>query len=215
MPQVTVNDSWVTIIVGAFSAAGTLTLAFFTWRLAGSTRADVEAQWQPLLVPAERIVVDGMGMTTTEGWAELTPVEQFLFCFKNIGKGAAIDVRGLTRNGPADIVLYGNCDDLPSPVVAVEGRADFRRVAATIDQNRVRAMVTYEDLAGNSYETTADYVRVSSNVEWRVEFVVPTRPVYLSGLRLLLLRLGWWVSWPLRGAKRGAGWIGRRFSRAP
>src|ERR1700733_11155886 len=119
--------AWIAIAAALLTGAGTLTLAFFTWRLARSTKLDVEAQWRPLLVPCfhHRPAVSDVPMALQvrlggwSGWANLSVLGAFEFAFENVGKGAALDVRGFVSNPAGKVVLFGQCGPLWSPVIAV------------------------------------------------------------------------------------------------
>ena len=193
-------------------ALGTLSLALFTFLLAQSTKRDVEAQWRPLLVPVSRQDTDASGAAVS-GWAYLTDLGDFRFAFKNVGKGAALDVIGHVSDvmGPEGR-MYWQCESLWSPVMAVEAHADFRW--ATTDalvNNRIRVLVFYSDLAGNAYRTEAEYERLNNNWTWLVRRVTPRRRQYVGRRARAVRKARWVLGTPfrtvvgLRRRLRGAG----------
>jgi hypothetical protein len=167
---------WIAIAAALLTGFGTTTLAFFTWRLAGTTKADVEAQWRPMLVPRfhQSAAMPGMRLHGWLGWAEvLDDNEVFLFSFQNIGKGPALKVRGSVAKPPLS-ATFVPCGALASPVFAVDDRTAFRFPNVAIADNRVRVRVYYADLAGHPQRTDAVYKRVpDGNPEWVVESVEP------------------------------------------
>ena len=169
---------WPLFVVECFVALGTLGLAWFTMRLARSTKLDVEAQWRPLLVP--RQLQDATQLVSMRGatiWAEVAGANLFRFCFENVGKGAALDVHGIVaeRQFPG-IRIYRESDALSSPVIAANGHAFFQRTVKWLDKNRIDVIVEYADLAGNPHRTEATYQREGENAPWAVTSVNPRPP---------------------------------------
>jgi hypothetical protein len=166
---------WIAIGAALLTGFGTTTLAFFTWRLAGSTRADVEAQWRPLLVPSFHNAIPGIPTSEWSGWATVTDENAFRFSFQNVGKGAALKLTASVADPPSSTTHFISCGPLRSPVLAVEKTAVFEREHATIADNRIRVRVDYADLAGNPQHTVAVYLRVpDAHPDWVVESVEPS-----------------------------------------
>jgi hypothetical protein len=194
------DQSTIVIVAEIAVAVGTIGLAIFTARLAHSTRKDIEAQWRPLLVPCFHNAIPRAGIATTGwfGWASLTPEGAFLFSFQNVGKGAALQLKGAVANPPTSTTDFVSLGPLASPILAVEDKAVFRRDRVTIADNRIRVRVDYADLAGNPQHTVAVYRRVVDGTPpWVVESVEPATTRYVSGAtwwRRLDSRVKRWIA---------------------
>jgi len=186
---------WIAIAAALLTGVGTTSLAFFTWRLARSTKSDVEAQWRPLLVPCE-LERPEQGIPSNVGWADLSDLNDFQFAFKNVGKGAALDVSALVGEQQVRGYFIG-CEALWSPVVAVDARADFHHVvdSTTFADNSVDVLILYADLAGNAHQVEAEYTRINNNRTWRVD-TVNTHPLrHISRIESGFRDVGTWVWW--------------------
>jgi hypothetical protein len=193
---------WIAIAAEGLAGLGTLLLAFFTWRLARTTRLDVEAQWRPLLVPCK--------IEQPSRWADLTDDGEFVFGVENVGKGAALGVIGSVADPPHDGgYAYLACDPLSSPVVAVGSRVAFRRPRAAIAENKMRVSVGYEDLAGNPHHTQAVYRRINDNQTWRVESV-DAGPKFVTRREMAVSNLLWRLRAPVRGLRSVVRWVTRK-----
>ncbi len=194
---------WPLFIVECFVAVGTLGLAGFTMLLARSTKADVEAQWRPLLIPSELERPD-IGIPSKMGWAFLTGDGVFAFDFTNVGKGAALDVRGyLSEQVYANVRISHDCDDLWSPVVAVDAHAEFHGPGNITEfaDNRLHVLVLYTDLGGHGHQTQATYRR-TEKMAWVVASVNPRPPQYMGRIELAAKLSVWRASAPFRAVKR-------------
>jgi hypothetical protein len=166
---------WPLFVVECFVALGTLGLAWFTMRLARSTKLDVEAQWRPLLVPCE-LETPETGIPTKIGWADLGNLDVFTFAFKNTGKGAALDI-----GGEMGSVNFIDIEPISNPVLGVDEHAEFHGGPIRdlhLANNRIGVNVSYSDLAGNRHETFAVYRRTDDDAPWRVIEVTPQPPEY-------------------------------------
>ena len=190
-------------IVECFVALGTIGLALFTMLLARSTKADVEAQWRPLLIPCE-LERPEQGIPSKVGWAFLTGDGVFAFDFANVGKGAALDVRGyVSEQTSAKVRVMHDCEDLWSPVVAVEAHAEFHGHGNITEfaDDRLHVLVLYTDLGGKGHQTRATYRR-TVKLAWVVEAVNPRPPQYMGGIELEARLTVWRAGAPFRAVKR-------------
>jgi hypothetical protein len=164
----TVAD-WIAIAAQIGVALGTGGLALFTWRLAQSTKRDVEAQWRPLLAPCEivdtlRSIGGGTGLGTQVSYVEtgavaLTTGGRLRFAVENIGKGPALKVlvweRGQDASGKD--VLHP-CPKPKGTVIAVGGTMNLAAYAAPDISAKV-LVVDYADLAGVHYQLDVIYTK--------------------------------------------------------
>jgi hypothetical protein len=172
--------AWIAIIAEALAAVGTFLLAFFTWRLARSAKLDVEAQWRPLLVPGHWQDAGVALLASDWAWAYLSDLGEFHFAFENVGKGAALDVRGrVADQSSGNATLFYDCEALSLPIVDVGYSANFHG-PGSLTENHVRVVVEYADLAGNTHSTEAIYLRINDNLNWRVESTDPRPPRYMQ-----------------------------------
>jgi hypothetical protein len=164
---------WPLFGIECFVAAGTLAMALFTFRLARSTKLDVEAQWRPLLVPGEFLGPDNASFlealyTEDDG--------DFQFAVKNVGKGAALDLFAEFGLG-----AIADCDPPGNPVVAVNDTTLMHGGLITFEDleqsnGRVEVTVIYRDLAGNRHETFIVYGNRDDGEPWEVREVTPKPP---------------------------------------
>jgi hypothetical protein len=196
------------IIVECLVALGTLGLAWFTMRLAQSTKRDVEAQSRPLLVPGQIAGHDEDGGSIWL-WAFLADDGSFRFAVKNVGKGAALDLLAeLGIGGIAD------CEPPSNPVVGVGETAPVRGGLITLGDlhqanNRVEVTVVYRDLAGNRHETFVVYRRPDDDAPWANIEVSPQPPEYPHPVN------EWWQRHVMKTVRQPLGIIKRWWLRNP
>lgn len=152
---------WIAIGGQIGVALGTGALALFTWRLARSTRQDVEAQWRPLLVPYRvHITVSDVA---SNAWADIstdamTGEIYFGFAMENVGRGAALGVSAaeqIWRKDGSNVIVP--CDGPRSPVIAVGAATEFFTSKASPDDDRKSVVVEYKDLADHIYRAEVTY----------------------------------------------------------
>lgn len=190
---------WPLFAVECFVALGTLGLAFFTMRLARSTKLDVEAQWRPVLVPCEHKDNDFDG-NTWFGWAYLNDLGDFRFAFKNIGKGAALEI-----GGEMGSVSFIDIEELSVPVLGVDQWTLFHGgpIRDLHDaNNRVEVSVSYYDIASNRHESYAVYRRDDDDAPWQVIEVNIRPPEYSHPVIMWRRRMMYRLRHPLRAVKR-------------
>lgn len=167
-----VQDESIIVIVAQIGVVGvTGVLAFFTWRLAHSTKRDVEAQWRPLLVPCFHETTPTSPWT---GWAILAD-GTFGFSFQNVGKGPALRLQFLVADPPASTTDFVSSGPSRSTILPVKKKAVFQVENARLADNRIRVRADYADVAGNKHHTVAVCCHVPVDDSWAVESIEPEK----------------------------------------
>ena len=164
--------TWALFGAALLTFGGIFYQALLTRRVAEATRQDVEAQWRPLLVPAEQ------GADDASVWWGLLADDLFSFRMENVGKGPALAIQGYELALPVTDGALSQfpCNELVSPVLSVNQTVTLRRRNASLDGNRLRFQIDYTDLGGRLYRTWVVYQRVDAHQAWSVENVTPEAP---------------------------------------
>jgi hypothetical protein len=135
----------------AVAGIATSILAFVTWLLARSTSQDVQAAWRPVLVIGDHPESGQSALLQRETDENGDPCTDLRCRVENAGSGPAINCKatGWIEGNYAETIT-GLRDTIP-----VKGFRDLDlRAASKAGLGSHNVTISYEDIAGNRFETT-------------------------------------------------------------